>query len=279
MNIDVYGFLEISPQERLEELVAVLGIRGSGKTNTAAVLMEELLGIGLPIQVVDIRGEYFTLKDKFERVAVVGRGLFSEPEVNINLDNAATVAETTYLNGVPTVFDLSNIPSDEWGHLLGAYFSRIWKLAAANRIPTFVFLEEAHNLVPQVGKTAVSELFVKYASEGRMHGLSAILVGQRAARINKNVLSQAGILFLHKVKAPADMKVYEAMIDLPRQRIKGMVQRLKRGQALVILGERPIQHTIRRRHTRHVGATPSLDNVPAPTQMSLLDLLGDKTHD
>jgi DNA helicase HerA-like ATPase len=279
MNIDVYGLLKLCPQEMLEELVAVLGIRGSGKSNTAAVLMEELLRLELPIQVVDIRGEYFTLKDQFERVAVVGRGLFSEPEVGITPSNAATVAETTYLNGVPTVFDLSGIPSDEWGHLLGAYFSQIWKLAAVHRIPTFVFLEEAHNLVPQVRKTAVSELFVKFASEGRMHGLSAILVGQRAARIDKNVLSQAGVLFLHKVKSPPDMKVYEAMIDVPRQRVKGMVQRLKRGQALVVLGDRPIQYTIRRRHTRHVGATPSLDNVPAPTQMSLLDLLENKTHD
>ena len=274
MNVDVYGLLDLSPEGMLEELVAVLGMRGSGKSNTAAVLMEELLRLELPIQVVDTRGEYFTLKEQFERVSIVGRGLFCKVDVGLHRENASQVAEAAYVHGMPTVVDLSGIPRHERGELLGMYFGRIWDLAAAHRIPTFVFLEEGHNLVPQVGKTAVSDLFVDFACEGRMHGLSAVLVTQRPARVDKNVLSQAGISFLHKVDLPQDMRVYRDKLNLPMRRVNDMVRRLKAGEVLIAQEGRAIQYTVRLRHTRHVGATPTLDKVPAPTQMSLLDLLG-----
>ena len=46
------------------------------------------------------------------------------------------------------------------------------------------------------------------ATEGRKRGLGIVMVGQRSARIDKDVLSQAGILMLHRVRHPADMGVY-----------------------------------------------------------------------
>ena len=47
MNIDVNRMLKIGVDELLGESVAVLGIKGSGKSNTAAVLAEELLSAGV----------------------------------------------------------------------------------------------------------------------------------------------------------------------------------------------------------------------------------------
>ncbi len=273
MNIDVYGLLALEVQEMQEQLVAVLGIRGSGKSNTAAVLMEELLALGVPVQAIDIAGEYFTLKERFERVAVIGRGLYTKVDVEVNHENARQIAETTYLNGVPTVFDLSAIPSESRPDMLFNYFKRIWELAAVSRIPTFIFVEEAHNWIPQSRKTAVTDLFVDIAAEGRKRGLSAVLVGQRPARIDKDVLSQAEINFLHHVRISNDMTAYRDLIGLDIKRVRMMVKRLKQGQALVVRGEKTIQYQIRKRHTRHVGKTPSLSNIPEPTQLSLMDLL------
>ena len=40
----------------VSELTAILGVRGSGKSNTASALVEELLDKGVPIVVVDIEG-------------------------------------------------------------------------------------------------------------------------------------------------------------------------------------------------------------------------------
>jgi len=54
----------------------------------------------------------------------------------------------------------------------------------------------------------VSDVLVMIATEGRKRGLGIVMVGQRSARIDKDVLSQAGILMLHRVRHPADMGVY-----------------------------------------------------------------------
>src|SRR5437588_9168940 len=50
------------PLNAITETFAVMGIRGSGKTHTAAVLAEEMLKAGQPIVVYDPTGAWFGLK-------------------------------------------------------------------------------------------------------------------------------------------------------------------------------------------------------------------------
>ena len=66
LHIDSSNELQFQTQDLVGRSIAMLGITGSGKTNTAAVLIEELLSNGLPLTIVDIEGEYWGLKEKFE---------------------------------------------------------------------------------------------------------------------------------------------------------------------------------------------------------------------
>lgn len=52
LHIDILNKLQLQTQELVGRSVAVLGITGSGKTNTAAVLIEELFLSGLPLTIV-----------------------------------------------------------------------------------------------------------------------------------------------------------------------------------------------------------------------------------
>src|SRR5260370_25967306 len=90
LSIDSSNELQIQPQTLVGRSIAVLGITGSGKTNTAAVLIEELLSSGLPLTVVGIEGEDLGLKEQFE-VLVAGRSQHTELEVGPN--NAAQLAQ------------------------------------------------------------------------------------------------------------------------------------------------------------------------------------------
>ena len=85
MNIDnmTENLLSLEAADLIGQSVAVLGIKGSGKSNTAAVLMEELLIAGIPICVVDIAGEYYTLKDEFPHVAIIGRSYETKVDVQL----------------------------------------------------------------------------------------------------------------------------------------------------------------------------------------------------
>ena len=71
-----------------------------------------------------------------------------------------------------------------------------------NNLPRHVFIEEAHEFIPQrvsgaLGKTfnAVSNLVVM----GRNRGIGVTLINQRAATINKDVLTQLD-KYLTKIK-------------------------------------------------------------------------------
>ena len=58
LSIDSLNGFELQTQTLVGRGIAVLGITGAGKTNTAAVLIEELLSNDLPLTIVDIEGEY-----------------------------------------------------------------------------------------------------------------------------------------------------------------------------------------------------------------------------
>ena len=285
MHIDENGMLDIQPNDLIGQSVAILGIKGSGKSNTAAVLMEEMLAAGIPICVVDIAGEYWTLKEMFPKVTVIGRSTETTVDVALTRRNIAEVACTSYTNGASVVLDISGFraekskktdeESDDWElreNVLLEYFREIRKQALGHRIPCVIFLEEAHNWMPQRGVTAVSGVLTTIAAEDRKRGLSLVMVSQRSARLNKDVLTQADISFLHRVRHPADLKVYIDMVPRPPRRVRDLVNALDIGTALILKKEKVLRYQIRLRKTRDVGFTPTLKHVPSQ-QLSLLDHL------
>src|SRR5579885_3705105 len=97
LNIDSTKELQLQTQTLVGRSIAVLGITGSGKTNTAAVLIEELLSGGFPLTIVDIEGEYWGLKERFE-ILVAGRS--QHAELDIDPTNAGKLAEISVKRGI-----------------------------------------------------------------------------------------------------------------------------------------------------------------------------------
>lgn len=263
MNIDEFALLPLRVDDFLGQSVAVLGIKGSGKSNTAAVLAEELLAANVPLCIVDVAGEYAGLKERFEIFSV---GCSLQPntlDAKLSPERAAAAAKRSYERGVPVILDVSGYNRQVREIFLLEYLTTIWNLAQTLRHPYVLFLEEAHNYIPQSGQTPLTAVLTDYACEGRKRGLGVISIGQRSARIDKNVLAQADILFLHRVRHPADMSVYYDLIPRERKKVQDMVARCKVGDAIVLFGEEVQRHRIRMRHTPHWGYTPSLADLPS----------------
>ena len=275
MIIDRQGLLDhMQVEDFIGQSVAVLGIKGSGKSNTVAVLIEEMLKAKVPVLVVDIAGEYWTMKKAFADVAVVGCSRETDVDFKMSPSNAASVARVAYESGKSVVLDMSGYMPGQRKEILLEYFQVIWRRSSMARIPLMIFLEEAHNWLPQGKKDELANVLIDIAAEGRKQGLSLVMVGQRSARIEKDTLSQADICFLHRVRHPVDMRVYEGLIPRKRRQVQTMVGRLRVGEALVLQGDSIRACKVRLRETEHVGYTPGLDRVPV-RQGSLLDLLGE----
>ncbi len=261
LNIDVDEMLGVDSQSLIGTSAAVLGITGSGKSNTAAVLVEELLTNGFPMTIVDIEGEYWGLKEKFE-ILVAGRG--EHADIAVTVEHAAALAELSARRRVPVVLDMSEYAQDELFAFLLPYFNKLWDVTTELRQPYQVVIEEAHEFVPQGARTPLKDILTRIALRGRKRGLATVLISQRSPKVDKDLLTQAQMLFLHRVVHPVDLRVYEDLIPLPARQVDEIVGNLQSGQAIVLYKHQPITATIRLRHTFHAGATPTVNTAQAP---------------
>ncbi len=261
-RLNISSDLDLDLEKLIGQCIAVLGIRGSGKSNTAGVIFEELLNQQYPMSIVDIEGEYFGLKEKYE-VLVVGTG--DGVEIEITPDCAAEIAEVSMQQNVPVVLDLSGFLSDERTELLKEYLGALWNLAGKLRRPYIIGIEEAHEFIPQGVKTELKELIARIALRGRKRGLGAIVVSQRSAKVDKDVLSQAGILLLHRVVHEVDMRVYGGLLPWRKSEVKEIIGSLETGHCIFVDGDVVQPIYVRERATFHAGFTPTLDAVTPPT--------------
>lgn len=256
LNLDTENKLKLETSDLIGRSVAVLGITGSGKTNTAAVIIEELLTAGLPLTIVDIEGEYWGLKERFE-ILVAGRS--ANIDVTVTVEQAPALAELSLSKGISVILDLSEFSGPEQQEFVLAYFTKLWEVSAVLKRPYQIVLEEAHEFIPQSVRTPVKEILTRIALRGRKRGLGIIMMSQRSPKVEKDVLTQAQLFFLHRVVHPADVSVYQDIIPLPTKEVEQMVASLEKGSAIVLFEHKPQVVKIRLRHTYHVGATPSLD--------------------
>ncbi len=261
--IDTTGTLSLTVPDLIGQRVAVLGISGSGKTNTVAVLVEELLP-RLPVTIVDVEGEYYGLKECYD-LLVAGRSMHAE--VPLMIENAAAIADISIQRGISVILDLSEYDQDEMQAILLSYFEAIWKASTALKSPYEIVIEEAHEFVPQGSRTPLKTLLTRFALRGRKRGVGVILASQRSAKVEKDLLTQAGILFLHSVVHPTDVGVYKDLVPMAGKDVEQQARELVPGEAFVVRGKEADRVHIRRRHTFHAGATPELGAAPPPLKV------------
>ena len=82
----------------------VTGKSGSGKSNSAGVIAEELLEQGFGLLIVDVDGEYYGLKEEYE---VLHCGADEKCDVQVSADHGVRLAALAIERNVPIVLDVS----------------------------------------------------------------------------------------------------------------------------------------------------------------------------
>lgn len=259
--------LRISQETKLDlkiivgKCISILGIRGSGKSNTSAVILEELLKYEYPLTIVDIDGEYWGLKEKYE-ILVVGKS--KNVDIEVNVEHARQIAEVSISKNIPVILDMSGFLYEDTYEFLLNYMDELWNLAGKFRKPYEIILEEAHEFIPQGTRNELKEIFTRIALRGRKRGLGIIILSQRSAKVEKDVLTQAEILFLHKVVHPSDMKVYKDILPLSPKEVTILISQLNVGDCIFFFENKYDVIHIKERKTFHAGFTPSLETTNSP---------------
>jgi len=209
------GSIQI-PMNAATKTFAILAKRGAGKTYTGAVMAEEFFKLNVPFIVFDPIDVWWGLrfnkngKDKGLPVVVFGK---EHADIQLDRDMGKQIAQAIVKENISCVISTFGMPKVGQRHLIAEFAEEILNI---NNTPRHIFIEEAHEFVPQrvfgaMGKTfnAVSNLVVM----GRNRGLGVTLINQRAATINKDVLTQLDTLLAFRNVSPQDRKALKEWVE------------------------------------------------------------------
>lgn len=234
------------PLDIVSSAIGILGIRGSGKTTTAGVLVEETIGAGVPCAIVDPTGGWFGLKSSADgKKAGLPVYVFGGEHADVPLEENAgdVIARFIVEQRVPVVLDLSLLRKGAQVRFVGEFLETLYHI---NREPLLVVLDEVARFCPQTSRGLMSPEIGKcigavddIAALGRRKGLGVVLIGQRGARINKDVLTQCQTLIAMQTAGAPDRKALDEWIneqhgaDEHATEFKAALTKLKVGEGFV----------------------------------------------
>ncbi len=204
------------PIEAVTQTFAFLAKRGAGKTYTASVLAEEMLKAELPICVIDPTGVWWGLRasadGKSDGMPIVVMG-GEHGDVPLEVAAGETVARFLVEEGVSVVLDLKQMRKGEQVRFMTPFAEALYHY---NRTALHVFWDECDAHIPQ--KPMKDQLRLLGAGEdivrrGRANGLGVSLISQRAAVVNKDVLTQTEVLVALRTVGPQDIAAVRAWVE------------------------------------------------------------------
>ena len=160
-------------------------------------------------------------------------------------------------DGKTTIINLKGVSPDIQQMIVKRLSTVAFEMRKKNLIPPLMMVvEEAHNYCPQGTALLSSKPLATIASEGRKFGLGLMVISQRPAKIDKNVLSQCGTQIILKVTNPNDVKAISQSIEGLTNGMTDDIQTMPIGMAMVVGAgiESPLLVEVRPRESRHGGA-------------------------
>ncbi|WP_338035774.1 ATP-binding protein [Halomicrobium salinisoli] len=240
----------------------VTGKSGSGKSNTASVLAEELLSESVPLLIVDTDGEYYGLKERYELLHVGGD---DHCDAQVGPRHADKLAEIALDRGVPIILDVSGfVEASEGRRLVHDVLRSLFVKEKEAKTPFLVLVEEAHEFMPQSGGLdELGEMLIRIAKRGRKRGLGICAMSQRPSSVEKDYITQCDWLVWHRLTWENDTDVVARILG---RDAADEVQTLDPGEAILMTDwdERHRRVRFRRKETFDAGATPGLDGMDQP---------------
>jgi uncharacterized protein DUF87 len=260
----------------VSEGVAAFGVKGAGKSNVCARLIEQISRYPLPYVLFDTKGEYTNLAD----ITHASRFIVATA-------NACPSGQEIISQRLHVIVDLRSWDSDEgaalaMAQILGELFSYASSQdSPADRVPCPAILDEAQYWLPQNAVSYLSKEIARelrdawhvLATRGRSLGLVPSYFTQNISELNKSVVRQCGLYILMRQVLDNDLDRYAEYVrsSNPGQ-LKNMIRSFAPGRAIVILPDgSQVKVQFHPRQSQHLSATPTvrglmarLASTPAP---------------
>lgn len=269
----------------ITETLAVIGMKGSGKTHTAMVIAEQCHAVGAQIVTLDPVGNHWSLrldrngKDQGLPIPVFGG---AHGDIPLDVNAGAFVARTLVENHWSAVIDVSRFRKGQRKKFATDFAEELFELKKANTSPLHLILEEARLFVPQQREDAQDPrmlgVFEDIVRIGRNYGIGVTLVDQRPASVNKNVFSQCSMIVAHRLVGNIERRtvadwVKEKDVEEGFEDLEDL-RRLKAGECFIWDPASEVRDEFSRiqvnpRQTYDASATPTMGSKKASSPKPL----------
>jgi len=253
MNLSPQDLIQILPDEK--------------SSNMQGILFEAISKIRAEMEhysLDDIIFEVGNSKSKLKWNVIAS--LESIRDVDILSDKPTTLDEL-FSRGKAAIIDMKGVAPQLQSMIVAKLCGDLFEARKMGNVPPgMLVVEEAHNFCPERGfdKTQSTEILRTIASEGRKFGLGMMVISQRPARVDKNVLSQCNTQIIMKMTNPNDLKAISKGLEGVSREVEEELKRLPPGVAMLVSNdiEQPVLVDIRVRKSRHGGESV---NIAKPT--------------
>lgn len=280
------------PVNIVSQATAVLGVRGKGKTSTAVVVVEEALDNNVQVIVIDPTDVWHGLRSSKDGkkaghpVVILGG---EHGDLPLAAESGNAVADFAVENRVPMILSLRHLKKGAAQRFVAEFCEQLYhrKGESEHRRPLLLVLDEASRYVPQRVMNVKDSYLTRSVGavedivrQGRASGFGILMIDQRPATLNKDVLTQVEMLIAHAVTSPQDRKALDEWIqghDAHDQRDEFVrdLASLERGEAWFWMPAADLfkRVHVRARHTFDSSRTPEIGEEEArPEKFAKVDL-------
>jgi uncharacterized protein len=202
--------------------IAILAKRRAGKSYAARLFAEQLAAAKLQTIIVDPKGDWWGIRSAADgkapglAITILGG---AHGDLPIEVGSGEVVAKLVVIECVSVLLDLSQFRKHEVARFMSDFLESFYRLKAAEeyRSPVMLIVDEADAIAPQKpykGEERMLGAIEDIVRRGGQRGIGCLLITQRSAVLNKNVLTQTQVLVAMRTIAPQDLAAMDAWIDV-----------------------------------------------------------------
>ncbi len=210
------------PLEIVTQTIAILAKRRVGKSYTMRGMAEQLLDCGQQVILIDPKGDQWGIRSSADgkkpgySVLILGG---EHGDLPLEVNGGEVVAKLAVEERVSILLDLSSFRKHEVATFMAIFLENLYRLKAQERFrtPVMLIVDEADAIAPQKpqkGEERMLGAIEDIVRRGGQRGIGCMVVTQRSAVLNKNVLTQAQMLIVLRTIAPQDLAAMNAWIDV-----------------------------------------------------------------
>ena len=192
----------IDVQRVIEGRLLIQANSGGGKSYALRKFCEITHGIVQQI-ILDIEGEFASLRDKFDYILVGKDG-----DIPINLRASELLAKRLMELNTSVIIDLYELKHHERKRFVKTFLDSLINLPKELWHPCLVIIDEAHIFAPESksGEAESLDSVKDLATRGRKRGYALVAVTQRLSKLSKDVVAELNTKLIGRSSLDVDMK-------------------------------------------------------------------------